>query len=196
MNILLKLIPLWFVEVIARCASYIVNLYRPDWAYPAEKHVRGRYWSLVFGTQRLLVGRSVQFEGDNKIVISSQVRIHDGCHIVAGTTGHISIGHNSHLARMTLLSGGGGISIGERCMISSFVAIYSVQNKLEGDQPALNPAEHKEVRIGNDVFIGVGARILPGVVIGDNAVIAAGAVVIRNVESGQIVGGVPAKILN
>ena len=49
--------------------------------------------------------------------------------------------------------------------------------------------------IGNDVWIGDGAVILPGVTIGTGAVIGANAVVVRNVASYEIVGGVPAKWL-
>ena len=49
--------------------------------------------------------------------------------------------------------------------------------------------------IGNDVWIGANVSILPGVYIGDGAVIAAGAVVTKDVEPYAIVGGVPAKVI-
>ncbi len=54
---------------------------------------------------------------------------------------------------------------------------------------------NRPVEIGNDVWIGANVVILPGVKIGDGAVIAAGAVVTRDVEPYAIVGGVPAKII-
>lgn len=66
----------------------------------------------------------------------------------------------------------------------------------------LNPAERnsgaefgKPVKIGNNVWIGGRAVIVPGVTIGDNAVIAAGAVVTKDVPAGAVVGGNPAKII-
>ena len=51
------------------------------------------------------------------------------------------------------------------------------------------------IRIGKNVWIGSNSTILPGVTIGDNSVVAAGAVVTKNVEANTIVGGVPAKII-
>lgn len=50
-----------------------------------------------------------------------------------------------------------------------------------------------QVNIGNNVFIGAGSIILPGVCIGDDSIIAAGSVVTKNVEKGSVVGGNPAK---
>jgi len=51
------------------------------------------------------------------------------------------------------------------------------------------------VKIGNRVWIGDGAKILSGITIGDAAVIAAGAIVTKDVPAGAVVGGNPAKIL-
>ena len=49
--------------------------------------------------------------------------------------------------------------------------------------------------IGNNVWLGGGAKLLPGVTIGDGAIVAAGAVVTRDVPENTIVGGVPASIM-
>ena len=51
------------------------------------------------------------------------------------------------------------------------------------------------VKIGNNVWIGAHATILAGVTVGDNAVVAAGAVVTKDVPANAVVGGVPAKII-
>ena len=55
--------------------------------------------------------------------------------------------------------------------------------------------ECAEVVIGSDVWIGAHATILPGVTIGDRAVVGAGAVVTRDVGEGQVVVGVPARVI-
>lgn|SRR5690606_8299549 len=52
-----------------------------------------------------------------------------------------------------------------------------------------------EVRIGNEVMIGANSTVLPGITIGDNAVIAAGTVVHKNVEAGTFVGGNPMRVI-
>lgn len=190
---LMRIIPLAMVELIARLAGYIVGIYKPRLAYAAERAVRGRYWAQSFGTRKIRVGRGVNFEGRDGIELGSEVNIGSGTLLITGPKGHIKLGTKSHISRMTVLSGGGNITIGERCMISSLVAIYSVQNSLGSDRPALEPPERLPVAIGNDVFVGVGAKILPGVTIGDNAIIGAGAVVNKNVPKGTTVVGVPAK---
>ena len=55
--------------------------------------------------------------------------------------------------------------------------------------------EYEKIKIGNDVWIGARAVILDGVEIGDGAIVAAGAVVTKNIPAYAVVGGVPAKIL-
>jgi acetyltransferase-like isoleucine patch superfamily enzyme len=53
----------------------------------------------------------------------------------------------------------------------------------------------KKIIVGNNVWIGAKSVILPGVSIGDNAVVAAGSIVNRNVEANALVGGVPARFI-
>lgn len=90
--------------------------------------------------------------------------------------------------------GGGGVWIGDRTMIASHTALISLTH----DPDSANMHSSllaAPVRIGNDVWIGAHACVLPGVTIGEHAVIAAGAVVRSDVAPYTIVGGVPAKVL-
>lgn len=64
----------------------------------------------------------------------------------------------------------------------------------------MNPYERssiiaKPIKIGNRVWIGIAATVMPGVTVGDNSIIAAGAVVTKDVPTNCIVAGVPAKII-
>lgn len=83
--------------------------------------------------------------------------------------------------------------IGDNVMIGPGTLISTVNHPLTpmGRRQHLGIA--KPVRIGNDVWIGGNATILPGVTIGNNVVVAAGAVVTKDIPDNTLVGGVPAK---
>jgi len=90
---------------------------------------------------------------------------------------------------------GGKIEIGNAVMLAPHVNIVSNNHTCQRfDIPMLNqPCDCPPVIIEDDVWIGAHATILPGVTIGQGAIVAAGAVVNRDVKPYQIVGGVPAK---
>jgi len=86
------------------------------------------------------------------------------------------------------------VIIGDNCMIGPNVGIYTAGHSIE-------PKDRNKsgyaipIKIGNDVWIGGSCTILPGVTIGDNSIIAAGSVVIKDVPSNVIMAGNPAKKL-
>lgn len=87
----------------------------------------------------------------------------------------------------------GGIYIGDHCLIGHNTVIATINHGLAPDKR--KQLQLKPVRIGNNVWIGSNATLLPGITVGDNAVIAAGSVVNRDVPANSIVGGVPAKFI-
>jgi acetyltransferase-like isoleucine patch superfamily enzyme len=91
----------------------------------------------------------------------------------------------------------GGIRIGSGSILGPFVHIYSGNHHYEGAEVLpFDEAEYlKPVDIGQNVWIGGDVIILPGVTIGEGAVIAGGAVVIKSVEPGAVVAGFPARLL-
>lgn len=88
------------------------------------------------------------------------------------------------------------IRIGQHCLLGPHVQIYSVNHP---DNPRLrrNGAMGigRPVNLGNDVWIGGGAIICPGVTLGDNVIVGAGSVVTRSFGSNVVIGGNPAKVL-
>ena len=87
----------------------------------------------------------------------------------------------------------GGIEIGDGALIGHNVVLATINHDL-------NPKENRKnhyaaIKIGAHVWIGSNATILPGVTIGDYAVVAAGAVVTLDVPAMTVVGGVPARVL-
>lgn len=87
----------------------------------------------------------------------------------------------------------GGITIEDDVLIGPKVCLTT-------ESHPINPLERKTllvkpIVIRRNVWIGAGATILPGVTVGENAVVAAGAVVTKNVPDNTVVGGVPARII-
>lgn len=114
---------------------------------------------------------------------------------------HISIGSGTLIGERVTLDGRkqlpnsqGGLEIGNHVDIASEVMIWTSQHDI--NDPNMKPIE-KKVVIKDYVFIGPRSIILPGVTVGKGAVIAAGAVVTRDVSPKTVVGGIPAhKISN
>lgn len=87
------------------------------------------------------------------------------------------------------------VSIGNACLIGPGVMLATVSHPLNVEHRREMLLTAEPIKIGNDVWIGGNASILPGVVIGNNVIVAAGAVVTRNVPDNSMVAGVPARII-
>lgn len=85
------------------------------------------------------------------------------------------------------------VTIGDHVMIGPNVDIYTVNHPLIVSGRCDYEAQASPVTIGNDVWIGGKVAIMPGVTIGNNVVIAAGAVVTKDIPDNTLVGGIPAK---
>lgn len=106
---------------------------------------------------------------------------------------NISIGKNIFINSCCCFQDQGGISIGDGALIGHRVVMATINHGLMTDDRQNNyPAP---IVIGKNVWLGAGAIVLPGVRIGDDAIVAAGAVVTKNVERRAVVSGVPAKII-
>ncbi len=113
---------------------------------------------------------------------------------------NIFVGENFYMNYECVFLDVSPITIGDNCMIAPGVHIYTATHPLE--YKARNTKEDgsclelsKPVIIGNNVWIGGRAVILPGVTIGDGAVISAGAIVNKEIPPNVVVGGNPAQIL-
>ncbi|AOZ92934.1 sugar O-acetyltransferase [Paenibacillus crassostreae] len=106
---------------------------------------------------------------------------------------NIMIGKNVFLNTGCSFQDRGGISVGDGTMIGMNVTIATLNHGLPLE--TRNVTYPSPVIIGENVWIGSNATILPGVTIGDNSVVAAGAVVTKDVPENTVVAGVPAKEL-
>ncbi len=106
---------------------------------------------------------------------------------------NITIGDNVFINACCKFQDQGGISIGSNCLIGHNVTIATLNHDL-------NPKKRQNsipnpVIIEDNVWIGADVTILPGVKIGNGAIIAAGSIVTKNVDKNTIVAGNPAKII-
>ena len=106
---------------------------------------------------------------------------------------NIKIGKRVFINACCCFQDQGGIVIGDDALIGHHVVLATLNHGLFPEQRKdLYPAP---IIIGKNVWIGANATVLAGVNIGDNAVIAAGAVVTKDVPANTVVGGIPARIL-
>ena len=108
-------------------------------------------------------------------------------------------GKNIHIGENVFINSGckmqdqGGIHIGNDVLIGHNACLLTLNHALEPDKRAdMYP---KPIHIEDKAWLGSNVTVLPGVTIGEGAVIAAGAVVTKDVEANTIVGGIPAKLI-
>ncbi len=87
------------------------------------------------------------------------------------------------------------IRVGEGVLLGPNVQIYSAHHPISPDERETGRELGSPVTIGNNVWIGGGAIVLPGVSIGDNSVIGAGSVVTKNIPAGVVAAGNPCRVL-
>jgi len=131
-----------------------------------------------YGLARMTVGERVSIkeglrvEKPHKVTIGSDVRINTDC----------------------VLQAHGGIEIGDFTMIAARVTIVTANHDLAlRGVEAFDTLREAPVRIGRHCWLGTGVIVLPGVTIGDGAVVGAGSVVTRDLPAGKICMGTPAR---
>lgn len=142
------------------------------------------------------------------IKIGKRTSINDFCTIIVDNDPNpnssfkessLTIGNDCYIGEYNnLRAGGGKIVIGNKCLISQHITIVATNHNIEKDVCIMEqPWSEKNnyVVIGNDVWIGANAIILPGVTIGNGAIVGGGSVVTKDVPENAIVVGNPAKVI-
>ena len=111
--------------------------------------------------------------------------------------GDIRLETNVFVGPYTVMYGHGGIEIGENTLISMHTCIVSSNHTVppRGATIRFEPDILLPVKIGRDVWLGAGVKILGGVTVGDGCVVGAGAVVTHDLPSYSIALGVPARVV-
>jgi acetyltransferase-like isoleucine patch superfamily enzyme len=185
--------------LIARKLRFVLRL-------PAEWVERVRYrWSLYDFAQE----HGMTFERDVEVlrvsrlvsgprtIIGSGTLLHCGGFDWSDGKGGITIGSDSYIGPRCVLFGAGEISIGDKVAIGPGCILASHGHHFEDPGAAIldQPTLFAPIRIEDDVYLGTGSVVLPGVRIGRGAIVGAGAVVSRDVPSGAVALGVPARVV-
>lgn len=160
--------------------------------------------SILTGSLRIDPSATIQGSHVTGSVTIGPEVILKGCHI----EGHVNIGDYSVLeSPCIVLAKHHAVTIGKFCSIAWNTNIINQNHDFQrpsthymgvhvfGEQEQADMISKGPITIGNDVWIGAGTFILPGVSVGDGAVIAAGSVVVTSIPPYAVAAGVPAKII-
>ena len=154
----------------------------------------------MLGNHRL-TGRPTQLllSSGSAIETTGNVNIGSGCAIWLANNARLHIGGHSYINIDSKIFVSERVEIGAECAIAWNVSImdsdFHPVITIPHQGPLPTRGESKPIKIGNHVWIGVGATILKGVTIGDGSIIAAGAVVNCDIPPNVLAGGLPAKVL-
>lgn len=137
----------------------------------------------------------VELHGTRHVTLGRDLYIYPGQYWETRELAQLDIGDGVVLSRGVHLVAHAGVHIGAGTMIGEYASVRDANHRRGEGALRHSGHEARPVRIGRNVWIGRGAIVLPGVRIGDGAVVAANAVVNKDVPAGAVVGGVPARPL-
>lgn len=138
----------------------------------------------------------------NKILFGMNVKI--GAYSILSSTSHFShfgegltMGNNSAVGEYSYFGAAGGIKIGENVIMGQYISFHSENHSfLNNKTPFREQSTTSQgIVLGNNIWVGAKVTFLDGTEIGDNCVVAAGAVVKGKFPGNCLIGGVPAKII-
>ncbi len=181
----------------------IAVLKRVLWIEPVMRSVcarmgrgfRAEQLPYMRGKGRIILGDRIYLSGRSCFYF---MRIPGGG---SGSEPVITVGSDTFIGNGCTLSCANAVTLGARCLIASGVRIHDNDgHPLDTDRrsrgEAITLEETAPVVIGDNVWIGANAVILKGVEIGDNSVVATGAIVTRDVPANSVVAGNPARIVD
>ena len=179
---------------------------------------------ILFLRKKVFLGSGVKFLNKSNFSFGSNVTIESHCildgyasrKITLGnnskigmyskllSTSHLAtygkglvIGNNSAVGDFTHFGASGSITIGNDVIMGSFVSFHSENHNFQNTTKLIREqgVTSKGIIIGNNIWVGARVTFLDGCVVGDNSVVAAGAVVNGVFPANSVIGGIPARIL-
>ena len=164
----------------------------------------------ILNPQNIVFGKNVTIDkhtiidgfSSEKIILGDCVKI--GAFSNLNSTSHFSkygiglkMGNNSAIGDYTHFGAAGGIEIGNDVIMGSYISFHSENHNFSDISKLIREqgVTSKGIKLGNNIWVGAKVTFLDGCVVGNNSVVAAGAVVNGIYPENSIIGGVPAKIL-
>ena len=143
----------------------------------------------------LFLGPRVQFVNAKRMRFGNSVTVRRDAVLTCDGRGRLQIGNDVHISQGCVIAcGAGELMIGDHTIIGEYTSIRNADHgTARGQLIREQPQECRSIRVGQDVWIGRGCAILPGVTVGDGAVIGANTVVTKDIEPYAVVAGVPAR---
>lgn len=159
--------------------------------------------NIVFG-KSVTIDKHCVIDGfsSEKIILGDCVKI--GAYSTLSSTSHMSkygkglkMGNNSAIGQFTEFGAAGGIEIGNDVIMGSYISFHSENHNFSDSSKLIREqgVTSKGIKLGNNIWVGAKVTFLDGCVVGDNSVVAAGAVVNGVYPNNSIIGGIPAKVL-
>lgn len=108
---------------------------------------------------------------------------------------NIFLGNNVYVNFNLTVVDDGNVYVGDKVLFGPNVTIATANHPIESSLRARGLQYNKDVHIGNNVWVGAGAIIVPGITIGDNSVIGAGSIVTKDIPANVIALGNPCRVL-
>ena len=143
------------------------------------------------------IGRPIFLKGTSHISIGDKVRIFPNSRMEVHKNGHLTFEDNVSIGQNFHIVASGQITIRNGTLISANVFISDTEHTFDILHISLSdqPISTKPTRIGKNCFIGFGAVIMPGSIIGDNCVVGSNTTVKGTFPDNSVIAGSPAKIL-
>jgi acetyltransferase-like isoleucine patch superfamily enzyme len=184
-------------------------------------YIRPIVYKSIFGNigKGCLIERDVRIDNPSRIFLRDKVYIGENCLISPGSQkgeirfendifiaplcgfkafgGKISIGEHVHFSRNTFINGRGDVEIEQDCLFGPNVVLMTTNHVFSDvDIPIrLQGVQSAPIKIENDAWLGSNVLVMPGVTIKKGAVVAAGAVVTKDIPELCVAAGVPARVI-
>lgn len=169
--------------------------------YSPFSRIKNKYYSLLFHSDGLIVGKNISIVGSKNIFLGDRVIIGNQNWLDAINDGQIIIGNDVSLSQNVHIAAVDKVIIGDGSLIGSDVLItdhnHAFGGLMDKIMPKQRPLNSKAITaLGQNVWLSDNVKVLSGVTLGNNVVVAANAVVTKSFPDNVIIGGIPAKIIS